>query len=153
MLAPLQVAQIRIAALVQARRQIDQPLRALDERRQEVGRQGIDREDLIEPVNCVAASCTRTEDAGIVNDSLERSCRVGLASKGTRRFDARQIALERRSGVGYGAQCLLGPIAVAPMQDDVMAERRQAPSGQLAESVSRTGDEDTRHASAFTRSR
>jgi hypothetical protein len=44
-------------------------------------------------------------------------------SKGARLFDAGQIALERRSGAGNGAHGVLGPIAIAPMQDDVVAER------------------------------
>jgi hypothetical protein len=75
-------------------------------------------------------------DAGIVDDGLEWSGLVGLSSKGARLFDAGQIALERRSGAGYGAHGVLGPIAVAPMQDDVVAERYQVPGGQLAESIS-----------------
>ena len=90
-------------------------------------------------------------DAGVVDDDMEWSGLVGLSSKGARRFDAGQIALERRSGAGNGAYGVLGSIAIAPMQDDVVAERHQVPGGQLAESISRTGDEDAGQASASPR--
>jgi hypothetical protein len=75
-------------------------------------------------------------DASVVDDGLEWSGLVGPSSKGARRFDAGQIALERRSGARYGAHGVLGPIAVAPMQDDIVAERYQVPGGQLPESIS-----------------
>src|SRR5207237_6130685 len=68
-----------------------------------------------------------------------------------RLVDAGQIALERRTGARYGTQRLLGPIAVAPMQDDVVAERYQAPGGQLSEPISRAGDKDSGHAVASPR--
>jgi hypothetical protein len=32
------------------------------------------------------------------------------------------------------------------MQDDIVAERYQAPGGQLSESISRAGDKDAGHA-------
>jgi len=41
----------------------------------------------------------------------------------------------------------LGPIAVAPVQDDFMTERYQAPGRCLSESISRAGDKDAGHAS------
>jgi hypothetical protein len=81
-----------------------------------------------------------------VDDGLERSGCIGLLSKGARLFDAGQIALERRSGARYGAHRILRSIAVAPMQDDIVAERYQAPGGQLSESISRAGDKDAGHA-------
>jgi hypothetical protein len=71
-----------------------------------------------------------------VDDGMERSGLVGLSSKGARRFDAGQIAFERRSGAGDGAHRVLRSIAVAPMKDDVVAERDQVPGGELAESIS-----------------
>ncbi len=82
-----------------------------------------------------------------MDDRLERSGRVRLSSQFARLFDAGQIALEGRSSARYGAQRLLGPIAVAPVQDDFVTESYQAPSRRLSESISRAGDKDAGHAS------
>src|SRR5437660_555820 len=64
-------------------------------------------------------------------------------------FHAGQIALERRSSARHGAQRLLGPIAVAPVQDDFVTERDKAPGGCLSESISRAGDKNAGHASVL----
>jgi hypothetical protein len=87
--------------------------------------------------------------AGVVDDRLERSGRVRLNSKFARLFDAGQISLERGSRAWYGAQSLLRPIAVAPMQHDVVAEPDQTPGGQLSKSISRAGNKDASHAPAL----
>src|SRR4029077_17153839 len=144
--AQLQETQIRVAALVQARSQIDQPLRSFDVRGQQVWRMVVDGEDVIGPLNRLAAPCTRTVDAGIVDDGLKRSGHVGLLSKGARLFNAGQIALERRSSAGDGAHRGLRAIAAATMQNDLVAERDQSLGGQLSEAISRAGDEDAGHA-------
>ena len=83
---------------------------------------------VIEPVNRLATR-TRKVDAGVVDDGLEWSGLVGLSSKGASRFDAGQIAHERRSGAGDGAHGVLGPILIAPVQDDLVADRHQVPGG------------------------
>src|SRR5262249_22983159 len=124
---------------------------SFDEGGQQIGRKGVDGEDVVEPVHRLAARCTWTVDAGIVDDRLERSGRVRLSSKFARLFDAGQITLERRSGARCGAQRLLGPIAVAPMRAHVVAERYQARGGQLSESISRAGDKDAGHATVSPR--
>ncbi len=84
--------------------------------------------------------------AGVVDDRLERSSVVRLSSQFACLFDAGQIALERHSSARYGAQRLLGPIVVAPVQDHFMTERYQAPRRCLSESISRAGDKDAGHA-------
>ncbi len=86
----------------------------MDERGQQEGREGVDGEDVVEPIHRLAARTVHAY-AGVVDDRLERSSLVRLSSQFARLFDAGQIALERRSSARYGAQRLLGGIAVAPV--------------------------------------
>src|SRR5260370_598088 len=86
-------------------------------------------------------STSEVKAGAVGDDGVEWCGVVGLSSTGGRRFDAGQIRLERRSGAGDGAHGVLGPILIVPMQDDLVADRYQVPGGQLAKSISRTGDE------------
>ena len=84
---------------------------------------------------------------------LERTNCVGLFCKGARFFDACEIANQCRAGAGHGTHRRLGTLSVAPMQDDVMAQRHQALSGQPSKAVGRLHEAVRKVSAALTADR
>ena len=79
------------------------------------------REDVIEPINRVAARFTRAKDAGIVDDGLEWPNRVGLLGEGAGFLDAGQVAGERRLSARNGMHGMARSIAIASMQHHIVS--------------------------------
>jgi hypothetical protein len=74
-------------------------------------------------------------EARVVNYCLERSNCVGLLCEGARFFDARQITHKCRAGARHCSHRLLRSVLVAPMQDDVMAQRHETLCGKPSKAI------------------
>ena len=122
----------------------------LDERqeqpRQQEAREIVDRKAQLEAVGADLALCPGRADAGVVDEHVEA---VGLAPH---RIGQRAHLRERREVGAKEARLAaalrdpldesLAPRAVAPVQDDARAIRREPLGDIAADAVGRAGDED-----------
>ncbi|HEX3715672.1 MAG TPA: hypothetical protein VHV09_22970 [Trebonia sp.] len=132
---PVQVAGARVAAAVHAARQVHQPPRALDERREQVGREHVDGQDGGVPVFRGDLARLAVAGAGVMDHRVEPAEHVRLAGDrpGLRR--AAEVAGDharqpRRGGLQAGR-----PVVVAGMPDDLMTLSDEQVHGGQAEPV------------------
>jgi hypothetical protein len=129
---------------MQAAAEVDEPIRAIDQRREQVGGQGVHRES--RRVTVGGRGAGRLEvDAGIVDNSVHPADLVHLAGEVSGLGCAAQVADDDSRGVrGEVGECRR-PLAGAGVQDNVMALTHEDTGGGAAESVGGAGDEDAGH--------
>ena len=76
---PRQVFKGRIAVLVKHGAEINEPLGLRDQGCQDVGSNGVDREDMRETIFCLDSLRLLVADGSIVDDGVERAERIDLA--------------------------------------------------------------------------
>ena len=141
---PPHVCEVRIARPVHAGAEVDQPLRALDNGRQEVRRQDVDLEDVLEAVLGLQAALAVT-DARVVDDRVERAGGVDPAGQLARARDRGEVARERRSRARNAAHRRPCPRRVASVQDHLVTRLDELPGRLATQTVGRTRDQHPRH--------
>src|SRR6185369_16730383 len=116
---------------MQARAEVDEPRRAVDERGQEVGRQYVDLKDVLEAVPGLNPGRLAVPDTGVVDDCVEGACGVDQVCQRSGARDRGEVARERRGRPRDAGQRLLCARLVASVQDHFVAAADEL-SGFLA---------------------
>src|SRR6185437_12891840 len=130
--------------VMQSAAEVDEPIRAADQRGEHVRRQGVHRESLRVAVGGCGAGRLE-EDAGIVDDSVHPADLVHLAGEFPGLGCAAEVADDHSRRVRGEVAERRRPPASAGVEDNVMAVTDEGTGGGMADSVGGAGDEDTGH--------
>jgi hypothetical protein len=117
--------------MVLAAAEVDEALRTVDERGEQVGSDDVDRQHLRSGVN-----------AGVVDHSVHPAEAVHVAGDMARLLDVGEIADDNRRAAVQEVADGRQPTAVADVDDDPVPIPQQRLRGQPSETVCGTGDED-----------
>jgi hypothetical protein len=115
----LQIAEVGVASTVHARAQIDQAAGRGDERGEQVGREHVDGEHVLEPVRG-GVQVLAIADAGVVDNRVQGPRGVCLFGDRTGLGDAREVAYEHAQRLGHGLGRLGRPLLAARVQQHLM---------------------------------
>src|SRR4051812_23498251 len=134
--APVEIAEARAAAVVLATREVDESLRAVDQRCQQIRRDDVDREDGRARV-----------DAGVVDDGVHAAEVVDLIGDSPRFVLVCEVADNDGGATVDEVAHRVGARAVAHVHDNFVPVVDQRFRSGVAESVGGAGDEDAGHRS------
>src|ERR1700760_2352640 len=141
---PVDVPEGSGTCVVQSAAEVDEPIRAVDQRREKVGGEGVNRESL--RVSFGGRSGGRLEeDAGIVDYSVHPADLVHLTGEFSGLGCAAEVADDDSRSVRSQVAERRCPLATAGVENYVMAVTHEDTGGGAAESVGGAGDEDTGH--------
>src|SRR5215469_3267229 len=141
---PVDVPQGSGTAVMHPAAEVDEPIRAVDQRGEHVGRQGIHRESLRVPLGGRGAGWLE-EDGGLVDDSVHPADLVHLIGELSGLRCAAEVADDRSRGTRGEVAERRRPLASAGVQDNVMTATDEDASGSTTKPVGGAADEDTRH--------
>src|SRR6185312_15228868 len=141
---PVDVPEGPRTGVMQSAAEVDEPIRAADQRGEHVRRQGVHRESLRVAVGGCGAGRLE-EDAGVVDDSVHPADLVHLAGEFPGLGCAAEVADDDSRGVRGEVAERRRPLVAAGAEDNVMAFTDEGTGGGAAESVGGAGDEDTGH--------
>ena len=138
MAAPVDAGQVGSSAEVVAAAEVDQALRPVDERGEQVRCDDVDGQDLRAGV-----------DAGVVDHRVHRPETVHLVGDAARLIKVGQVPDDGRSAlfqeVAHGRE----PICAASVDDDRVPVIEQSSCSRPSETVCGAGDEDACHVISF----
>ena len=138
---PRQVLKAGVAALMQPRAHIHEPLGLRDQARQNIRGQRIHREHVRQPVNGCNPVRFLVTDRRVVDYGVEYPCGVRLFCDALRFRDDGEISEECLLRAWDERGRLPCPVPVARVQDDLVSVRDEEPRGHEPESVGRACDE------------
>src|SRR6266702_1137735 len=141
---PVDIPEGPRSCVMQSAAEVDEPIRAADQRSEHVGREGVHRESLRVTVGGCGAGRLE-EDAGIADNSVHPADLVHLTGEVPGLGCAAEVADDDSRGVRGEVAEHRRPIASAGVEDNVMAFTGEGTGGGAAESVGGAGDEDTGH--------
>jgi hypothetical protein len=129
---------------MQSAAEVDEPIRAADQRSEHIGREGVHRESFRVTFGGRAAGRLK-EDAGIVDNSVHPADLVHLTGEVSGLGCAAEVADDHSRRVRGEVAERRRPLASAGVEDNVMAFTDEDTGGGAAESVGGAGDEDAGH--------
>ena len=104
--------------------EIDEAFRPLNQRRQDVGRQRVDREDMWQAIGCDAMPLP-IADSGILDHGIEAPERIDLGSDFLCTGDSLEISDYDRLSLRQGASGVRRAFGIARMEDHPMPVARK----------------------------
>src|SRR3984957_1792275 len=145
---PCQVLKCRIAVLVKHRAEIDESLGLRDQGCQDVGGNGVDREDMRETIFRLDSLRLLVADGSIVDDGVERAQRIDLLCDLSSLGNCAEIPDNDCLRLRDVPLCLVGAGLASGVQDDPVTLLNQQIRCHPAEAISRSGDEYACHSLA-----
>ena len=146
---PVEVFEAAVAAFVQAGAEVHEAAGLRHERGEEIGREGIHREDVGEAVLGNETARLLVADRGVVDHRVERAQGVCLVGDGAGLPNAGEVADEDGFRTGNAAARVVRTLGVAGVQHDTVALLEEQFGSHAAKAVGGAGDEDARHGTPF----